>query len=61
MKKKYKSVEICNHCGKNVSLGSGRFVNRIPDLNDTLTRSYNNLEFPHGDYVCEKCDNNPLT
>jgi len=54
-------IEVCNHCGKDVSLSSGRFVNRVPDLNDVSTRIDNNLDFPHGDYVCHECDENPKT
>jgi hypothetical protein len=54
-------IEICNHCGKDVSFGSGRFVNRIPDFNDIITRIDNNLEFPLGDFICEECDNNAIT
>lgn len=50
-------VEICNHCGDRVSFGSGKFVNRVPDLNDVLTRTDNGLLFPSGDFVCEECDN----
>ena len=56
-----KVVEICNHCGNDVSRGSGRFVNRIPDFNKILTRIENKLKFPNGDFVCESCDNNSLT
>jgi hypothetical protein len=51
-----KLVEICNHCGKSVSFGSGLFVNRIPDFNDIYTRIANNLEYPEGDFVCIICD-----
>lgn len=54
-------IEICNHCGCSVSFGSGKFVNRIPDFNDIITRTDNNLDFPLGDFVCEECDNNSLT
>ena len=54
-------VQICNHCGHNVSLGSGRFVNRVLDLNDVSTRIGNGLLFPNGDFVCEECDNNSMT
>lgn len=54
-------IEICNHCGNDVSRGSGKFVNRIPDFNDIPTRMENNLVFPLGDFVCEECDNNSLT
>ncbi len=49
-------IEICNHCGRDVSWGSGRFVNRIPDFNDILTRLDNNLKFPLGNFVCDECD-----
>ncbi len=54
-------IEICNHCGNDVSYGSGRFVNRVVDFNDIITRFENNLEFPLGDFVCEECDNNSIT
>ena len=50
-------IEYCNHCGKSVVFGSGRFVNRVPDFNDILTRMDNGLEFPLGDFVCGECDN----
>jgi len=49
-------IEICNHCGKDVSWDSGRFVNRIPDLNNIQTRFENNLFFPLGDFICSECD-----
>lgn len=49
-------IEICNHCGRSVAWGSGRFVNRVPDLNDAETRIANGLLFPEGDYVCDECD-----
>jgi len=49
-------MDICNHCGNSVRLGSGRFANRIPDLNDIATRDINGLPFPKGDFVCERCD-----
>lgn len=48
--------EYCNHCGKSVKLGSGLFVNRIPDLNDIVTRIINNRKYPKGDFVCIQCD-----
>lgn len=54
-------IEVCNHCGKDVAMGSGNFVNRIPDLNDVSTRIDNNLGWPTGDFVCDYCDNNSLT
>lgn len=49
-------IEVCNHCGKDVTKGSGRFVNRIPDFNDINTRIESNLKFPLGDFICEECD-----
>jgi len=48
-------IQICNHCGRDVSLGSGLFVNRVPDFNDIQTRIENNLKFPLGDFVCWEC------
>ena len=54
--KMWKLVEICNHCGRDVSFGSGMFVNRVPDLNDIATRIENNLNYPKGDFVCSECD-----
>lgn len=54
-------IEICNHCGNDVSIGSEKFVNRVPDFNDIITRIDNNLDFPLGDFVCEECDNNSMT
>lgn len=51
-----RSVEVCNHCGRDVSFGSGLFVNRVPDLNDIATRIGNNLIYPEGDFVCAECD-----
>ena len=49
-------VQICNHCGRSVSFGSGLFVNRVPDFNDIGTRIANGLMYPIGDYVCIECD-----
>lgn len=48
--------EFCNICGKNVSWGSGRFVNRVPDFNDVPTRIDIGRKYPLGDFVCEECD-----
>ena len=48
--------EICNECGQSVKFGSGRFVNRIPDLNDTETRVEMGKPFPEGDFLCAICD-----
>jgi DNA modification methylase len=51
-----RAVEVCNHCGRSVSFGSGLFVNRVPDFNDIETRKANNLRFIEGDFVCQECD-----
>jgi len=59
--KKISACAICNHCGRSVAFGSGKFVNRIPDINDCSTRISNGLQFPFGDFVCEECDDNPMT
>lgn len=53
---KRKLVEICNHCGRDVSLKSGLFINRVPDFNDIDTRRLNGLRFVEGDFVCRECD-----
>lgn len=50
--------QLCNHCGDGVYLGSGKFVDRIPDFNDVDARISNGLLFSLGDFVCEQCDNN---
>ena len=55
-RKTFSSVEICTHCGRSVSFGSGLFVNRVPDLNDFSTRIANGLKYPLGDFVCRNCD-----
>jgi hypothetical protein len=48
--------KICNECGRSVALGSGWFVNRVPDLNEIETRKENGKAFPEGDFVCAECD-----
>ena len=50
------TTEICNECGQNVKIGSGLFVNRIPDLNDKETRIEMGKPFPEGDFICIVCD-----
>lgn len=51
-----KGIEICNECGRNVSWGSGLFVNRVIDLDDYKTRKAMNKLFPEGDYMCQECE-----
>lgn len=55
-KNELKPVEICNECGRNVSLGNGLFINRIIDFNDYRTRKKMNKPFPKGDYICRGCE-----
>ena len=50
------TTEICNECGQSVKIGSGLFVNRIPDLNDKETRIEMGKPFPEGDFICVVCD-----
>lgn len=55
-KSELKPVEICNECGRDVSLGNGLFINRIIDFNDYRTRKKMNKPFPEGDYICRECE-----
>ena len=48
--------EICNECGKSVQFCSGRYTNRVIDLNDRKTREEMNKPFPEGDYICAECE-----
>jgi len=49
-------VQICRECGRSVAPGSGRFVNRVPDLNSAEERKAIGCPFPQGDYLCAECD-----
>lgn len=44
--------QICNDCGRSVALGSGRFVNRVPDCNDIERRRENGKPFPENSIFC---------
>ena len=48
--------EICNECGKSVKLGSGRFVNRVVDLNDFETKLEMGKPHAAGEFICSDCD-----
>ncbi|MGC9069969.1 MAG: hypothetical protein ACP5IO_01495 [Elusimicrobiales bacterium] len=50
--KKYKTIEICNECGRDVSLNNGLFINRVIDFDDYKIRKEMNKPFPRGDYIC---------
>ncbi len=49
-------TEICMDCGESVALGSGKFVNRIPDLDSIEERKSRGVSFPQGDFTCAECD-----
>ena len=48
--------ETCNECGQSVCIGTGRFVNRVIDLNNYQTRKEIGKPYPDGDYQCAECD-----
>ena len=48
--------EICMHCGKSVSFGSGNFVNRVPNCDNYEDRLEMNVEYPEGEYSCANCE-----
>lgn len=48
--------ETCNECGQSVRIGTGRFVNRVIDLNSYRTRKEMGKPYPDGDYMCAECD-----
>jgi hypothetical protein len=48
--------EMCNECGQSVRAGSGKFVNRIVDLNGYKTRQGMGKPHPIGDYICADCE-----
>jgi len=54
--KKYKNREICNECGRDVSWGSGLYINRVVDLNNYKTKKEMGKPFPEGEYICRECD-----
>jgi len=48
--------EICNECGQSVRAGSGKFVDRVIDLNGYKTRQGMGKPHPEGDYICADCE-----
>ena len=48
--------EICNECGTSVKWGSGLFVNRVVDFNNTKYRIEMGKPFPEGDFICIECE-----
>ena len=53
---RYDPAQTCKNCGDSVRLGSGKFVNRIPDANDYETRVANGDPYPHGEFLCYECE-----
>ena len=51
-----KEKQICNECERSVKMGSGFFVNRIPDFNDVKTRTEMGKPYPEDDFICIECD-----
>lgn len=49
-------MEICSECGKSVSFGSGRFVNRVTDFNTVEERKEMGRPYSEGDFICGECD-----
>ena len=49
-------TEKCNECGESVAQGSGRFVNRVPDLNTTEERKEMGKPHPEGNFMFVECD-----
>lgn len=48
---------FCNECGRSVVLGSGLYVNRVPDFNSVEERKEMGKRYPEGNFVCGECDN----
>ncbi len=49
--------EICEECGESVAQGSGKFVNRIPVLDDNQARIESGRPYWWAGFICEECDN----
>lgn len=48
--------DICCECGESVAPGSGKFVNRIPEMSGILARVDGNRPHPTGAWVCAECE-----
>jgi hypothetical protein len=47
--------EICNECGRSVSVGTGLYVNRVIDFNTYEERIEMLKPFPEGEFICSDC------
>lgn len=50
------SEDVCCECGESVVPGSGKFVNRIPEMSGLLARVDGNRPHPTGAWVCAECE-----
>ncbi len=48
--------ETCAECGRSVGFGSGRFVNRVPILDDLEARRKMGFPYPDEEWICTECD-----
>jgi hypothetical protein len=48
--------ETCFECGDSVKFGSGKFVNRVPNLDDFETRVDMGTPNPFGEWLCQDCN-----
>ena len=56
LREAHDEVQICNQCGTSVKPGTGRFVNRVPSLDDAEDRARSGYPHPEGDFTCWECD-----
>ena len=47
--------EICCECGKSVKGGSGKFVNRVLNLDDLEEKKKMGFSYPEGNFICAEC------
>ena len=50
-----KQKEICCECGESVKQGSGKFVNRVPALDDIEEKRSWGFLYPEGAFICAEC------
>ena len=50
-----KQKEICCECGESVKQGSGKFVNRVHNLDDLEEKKKMGFAYPEGNFICAEC------
>jgi len=50
-----KQKEICCECGESVKQGSGKFVNRVANLDDLKEKENMGFAYPEGNFICAEC------